>query len=147
MYNIKFKKTRRMLLFGKYGWCLGKTAFSDDKTHFWWTDKDIDLEGIVLCTCQMCWGIKLKDSPDVKHHWLLRRRVMIALRFVFFLASGSHLQVIGDTMRHDNTTISRVIRQVTDALVQIKDTWTWLRILNSSICTLIQWLKDNHMIS
>jgi hypothetical protein len=38
---------------------------------------------------------------------------MIALRF---FASGSHLQVIGDTMDHDKSTISRVIRQVADAL-------------------------------
>ena len=45
---------------------------------------------------------------------------MIALRF---FASGSHLQVIGDTMGHDKSTISRVIRQVADALVEMKDTF------------------------
>lgn len=45
---------------------------------------------------------------------------MIALRF---FASGLHLQVIGDTMGHDKSTVSRVIRQVTDALVLMKDTF------------------------
>ena len=39
------------------------------------------------------------------------------------IASGSHLQVIGDTMGHDKSTISRVIRQVADALVEMKDTF------------------------
>jgi hypothetical protein len=45
---------------------------------------------------------------------------MIALRL---FASGSHLQVVGDTMGHDKATLARVIRQVTDALVQMKDTF------------------------
>ena len=45
---------------------------------------------------------------------------MIGLRF---FASGLHLQVIGNTMGHDKSTVSRVIRQVTDALVLMKDTF------------------------
>jgi hypothetical protein len=33
------------------------------------------------------------------------------------------LQVIGDTMSHDKSTISRGIRQVADALMEMKDTF------------------------
>ena len=50
----------------------------------------------------------------------VEEKVMIALRF---FASGSHLQVIGDTMGHDKSTISRVTRQFADALVEKKDTF------------------------
>ncbi|CAG2192390.1 HARBI1 [Mytilus edulis] len=43
---------------------------------------------------------------------------MIALRFY---GSGSQLQVVGDTMGYDKSTVSRVVRDVTDALVDRKD--------------------------
>ena len=68
----------------------------------------------------------LSDLLRDKLERLTRRKtsltveVMIALRF---FASGSHLQVIGDTMGHDKSTISRVIRQVAVALVEMKDTF------------------------
>ena len=63
---------------------------------------------------------KLERLTRRKTSLTVDEKVMIALRFV---ASGSHLQVIGDTMGHDKSTISRVIRQVADALVEMKDTF------------------------
>ncbi|XP_071176614.1 putative nuclease HARBI1 [Mytilus edulis] len=48
----------------------------------------------------------------------VEQQVMIALRFY---GSGSHLQVVGDTMGFDKSTVSRVINRVTDALVAMKD--------------------------
>lgn len=47
-----------------------------------------------------------------------RQQIMIALRFY---ASGSFLQVIGDTFGVDIATVSRVITRVTDALFHLKD--------------------------
>ena len=61
---------------------------------------------------------KLERLTRRKTSLTVEEKVMIALRF---FASGSHLQVIGDTMGHDKSTISRVIRQVADALVEMKD--------------------------
>lgn len=63
---------------------------------------------------------KLERLTRRKTSLTVEEKVMIALRF---FASGSHLQVIGDTMGHDKSTISRVIRQVADALVEMKDTF------------------------
>ena len=48
----------------------------------------------------------------------VEEQVMIALRFY---GSGSQLQVVGDTMGYDKSTVSRVVRDVTDALVDRKD--------------------------
>ena len=48
----------------------------------------------------------------------VEQQVMIALRFY---GSGSHLQVVGDTMGFDKSTVSRVIYRVTDSLVAMKD--------------------------
>ncbi|CAG2238736.1 HARBI1 [Mytilus edulis] len=48
----------------------------------------------------------------------VEQQVMIALRFY---GSGSHLQVVGDTMGFDKSTVSRVIDRVTDSLVAMKD--------------------------
>ncbi|VDH98346.1 Hypothetical predicted protein [Mytilus galloprovincialis] len=48
----------------------------------------------------------------------VQEQVMIALRFY---GSGSQLQVVGDTMGYDKSTVSRVDRDVTDALVDRKD--------------------------
>lgn len=48
----------------------------------------------------------------------VEQQVMIALRFY---GSGSQLQVVGDTMGFDKSTVSRVIDAVTDALIQKKD--------------------------
>ncbi|VDI63605.1 Hypothetical predicted protein [Mytilus galloprovincialis] len=48
----------------------------------------------------------------------VEQQVMIALRFY---GSGSHLQVVGDTMGFDKSTVSRVIDRVTDLLVAMKD--------------------------
>jgi hypothetical protein len=63
---------------------------------------------------------KLERLTRRKTSLTVDEKVMIALRF---FASGSHLQVIGDTMGHDKSTISRVIRQVADALAEMKDTF------------------------
>lgn len=63
---------------------------------------------------------KLERLTRRKTSLTVEEKVMIALRF---FASGSHLQVIGDTMGHDKAKISRVIRQVADALVEMKDTF------------------------
>ena len=43
---------------------------------------------------------------------------MIALRFY---ANGAQLQVVGDTLGFDKSTVSRVVDSVTDALVARKD--------------------------
>ncbi|CAG2194011.1 HARBI1 [Mytilus edulis] len=48
----------------------------------------------------------------------VEQQVCIALRFY---ASGSFLQVIGDTLGYDKGTVSRVVNDVTDALIDIKD--------------------------
>ncbi|CAC5378764.1 HARBI1 [Mytilus coruscus] len=47
----------------------------------------------------------------------VEQQVCIALRFY---ASGSFLQVIGDTLGYDKGTVSRVVSDVTDALIDIK---------------------------
>jgi hypothetical protein len=64
---------------------------------------------------------KLERLTRRKTSLTVEEKVMIALRF---FASGSHLQVIGDTMSHDKSTISRGIRQVADALMEMKDTFS-----------------------
>ena len=46
------------------------------------------------------------------------QQIMIALRFY---ASGAQLQVVGDTLGFDKSTVSRVVDSVTDALVARKD--------------------------
>ncbi|CAC5407309.1 HARBI1 [Mytilus coruscus] len=48
----------------------------------------------------------------------VEQQVCIALRYY---ASGSFLQVIGDTLGYDEGTVSRVVSDVTDALIEIKD--------------------------
>ena len=48
----------------------------------------------------------------------VEQQVMIALRFY---ASGAQMQVVGDTMGLDKSTVSRVIEDVTNALVDRKD--------------------------
>ncbi|CAC5394832.1 HARBI1 [Mytilus coruscus] len=51
----------------------------------------------------------------------VEQQVCIALRFY---ASGSFLQVIGDTLGYDKGTVSRVVSDVTDVLIDIKDDFT-----------------------
>jgi hypothetical protein len=55
-------------------------------------------------------------------------QVKIALRFY---ASGSFLQVIGDTLGYNKGTVSRVVDNVTNALIARKDKF-------------IKWPTDNH---
>lgn len=45
-------------------------------------------------------------------------QVMLALRF---FASGSFMEVIGDTMGYDKSTVSRAVENVTNALLTKKD--------------------------
>ncbi|XP_071118415.1 putative nuclease HARBI1 [Haliotis cracherodii] len=59
------------------------------------------------------------ERPTQRSHALnVHQQLMIAFRFY---ASGSFLQVIGDTMGVDKNTVSRVIVDVTDALVKRKN--------------------------
>jgi len=48
----------------------------------------------------------------------VEQQIMIAQRFY---ASGAQLQVVGDTLGFDKSTVSRVVDSVTDALVARKD--------------------------
>ena len=63
---------------------------------------------------------KIERLTKRKTSLTVEEKVMIALRL---FSSASHLQVVGDTMGPDKATLSRVIREVTDALVQMKDTF------------------------
>ncbi|CAG2247352.1 HARBI1 [Mytilus edulis] len=57
------------------------------------------------------------------------QQVCIALRFY---ASGSFLQVIGDTMGYDKATVSRAVNDVTNALLDVKDNFIqWPKDINS----------------
>ena len=58
----------------------------------------------------------------------VEQQIMIALRFY---ASGSFLQVIGDTLGYDKSTVSRVVDNVTNALLEKKNQF-------------IQWPVDRH---
>lgn len=46
-----------------------------------------------------------------------RQQVLIALRF---FATGSFLQIVGDSLGVDKSTVSRVVTDVTEALVQLR---------------------------
>ncbi|CAG2219871.1 HARBI1 [Mytilus edulis] len=60
----------------------------------------------------------------------VEQQVCIALRFY---ASGSFLQVIGDTLGYDKGTVSRVVSDVTDSLIDIKDDFvSWPTDVDSS---------------
>ncbi|XP_061170415.1 putative nuclease HARBI1 [Saccostrea echinata] len=50
----------------------------------------------------------------------VQNQVMITLRY---LASGSFLQVVGDTLGFDKSTVSRTVKRVTEALVARADTF------------------------
>jgi hypothetical protein len=63
---------------------------------------------------------KIERLTKRKTSLTVEEKVIFALRL---FASASHLQVVGDTMGPDKATLSRVIREVTDALVQMKDTF------------------------
>ncbi|CAC5425291.1 HARBI1 [Mytilus coruscus] len=59
----------------------------------------------------------------------VEQQVCIALRFY---ASGSFLQVIGDTMGYDKATVSRAVNDVTNALIDVKDNFIqWPKDINS----------------
>ncbi|XP_046551325.1 putative nuclease HARBI1 [Haliotis rubra] len=65
----------------------------------------------------------LKRPTNRGHALTVEQQVLIALRFY---ASGSFLQVVGDTLGVDKSCVSRVVRNVTDALVARKDAYiTW----------------------
>ncbi|XP_046576801.1 putative nuclease HARBI1 [Haliotis rubra] len=65
----------------------------------------------------------LKRPTNRGHALTVEQQVLIALRFY---ASGSFLQVVGDTLGVDKSCVSRVVRDVTDALVARKDAYiTW----------------------
>ncbi|CAC5394665.1 HARBI1 [Mytilus coruscus] len=61
---------------------------------------------------------ELERSTSKKAALSVERQVMIALRFY---GSGSQTQVVGDTMGYDKSTVSRVVSDVTDALVARKE--------------------------
>jgi hypothetical protein len=59
------------------------------------------------------------ERPTAKRTALsVEQQIMIALRFY---GSGAQLQVVGDTLGFDKSTVSRVVDSVTDALVARKD--------------------------
>ncbi|XP_046576275.1 putative nuclease HARBI1 [Haliotis rubra] len=65
----------------------------------------------------------LKRPTNRGYALTVEQQVLIALRFY---ASGSFLQVVGDTLGVDKSCVSRVVRDVTDALVARKDAYiTW----------------------
>ncbi|CAG2255725.1 HARBI1 [Mytilus edulis] len=76
----------------------------------------------------------------------VEQQVMIALRFY---GSGSHLQVVGDTMGFDKSTVSRVIDRVTDSSVAMKDdfiSWPDNQRKNVDSPTSVLNGQDQHMI-
>jgi hypothetical protein len=59
------------------------------------------------------------ERPTAKRTALsVEQQIMIALRFY---GSGAQLQVVGDTLSFDKSTVSRVVDSVTDALMARKD--------------------------
>ncbi|XP_052084585.1 putative nuclease HARBI1 [Mytilus californianus] len=76
-------------------------------------------------------GDKLRRSTTKETALTVEQQVCIALRFY---ASGSFLQVIGDTMGYDKATVSRAVNDVTNALLDVKDNF-------------IQWPKDINSIN
>ncbi|CAC5426814.1 HARBI1 [Mytilus coruscus] len=60
----------------------------------------------------------LERNTSKKTALTVEQQVMIALRF---FVSRSQMQVVGDTMGFDNSTVSRVVSDVTDALVARKE--------------------------
>ncbi|XP_063416443.1 putative nuclease HARBI1 [Mytilus trossulus] len=72
---------------------------------------------------------KLRRSTAKKTALTVEQQVCIALRFY---ASGSFLQVIGDTMGYDKATVSRAVNDVTNALLDVKDNFIqWPKDINS----------------
>ncbi|CAC5404787.1 HARBI1 [Mytilus coruscus] len=71
---------------------------------------------IVFLLTTLC--IRLSRPTNKATALTVEQQVCIALRFY---ASGSFLQVIGDTLGYDKGTVSRVVSDVTDALIDIKD--------------------------
>ncbi|CAC5381344.1 HARBI1 [Mytilus coruscus] len=61
---------------------------------------------------------RLSRSTNKSTALTVEQQVCIALRYY---ASGSFLQVIGDTLEYDKRTVSRVVSDVTDVLIEIKD--------------------------
>ena len=61
---------------------------------------------------------RLRRTTNKATALTVEQQVCIALRYY---ASGSFLQVIGDTLGYDKGTVSRVVNDVTDALIDIKD--------------------------
>jgi DNA-binding MarR family transcriptional regulator len=59
------------------------------------------------------------ERPTAKRTALsVEQQIMIALKYY---GSGTQLQVVGDTLDFDKSTVSRVVDSVTDALVARKD--------------------------
>ncbi|VDI74702.1 Hypothetical predicted protein [Mytilus galloprovincialis] len=74
-------------------------------------------------------GDKLRRSTAKETALTVEQQVCIALRFY---ASGSFLQVIGDTMGYDKATVSRAVNDVTNALLDVKDNFIqWPKDINS----------------
>lgn len=61
---------------------------------------------------------KLNRKTNRSHAMSVKEQVMVALRYY---ASGSFMQVVGDTVGRDKSTVSRTIEEVTDALCSIKN--------------------------
>ena len=70
----------------------------------------------LLITWRMNWEVVWKNPQPRGQR--VEQQIMIALRFY---GSGAQLQVVGDTLGFDKSTISRVVDSVTDALVARKD--------------------------
>ncbi len=60
---------------------------------------------------------EVERSTNRNHALSVEKQVLVTLRF---LASGSFLQVIGDTVGLDKSTISRTVDRVCDAIVNLR---------------------------
>jgi hypothetical protein len=87
------------------------------RTKFWWNSHWM----VLFQKCVRRFGPSIKMAPTAELSW-------IALRFY---ASGSCLQVIGDTLGYNKGTVSRVVDNVTNALIARKDQF-------------IKWPTDSH---
>ena len=61
------------------------------------------------------------DEELIKRYWFGRESLLFIARL--FIASGSFLQVIGDTHGYDKATVSRIVRRITLALANKHQTW------------------------
>ncbi|CAG2228481.1 HARBI1 [Mytilus edulis] len=73
---------------------------------------------------------KLTRQTNRNHALSVEQQIMVTLRF---LASGSFLQVIGDTLGLDKSTVSRVVDSVLDALCEKRNQFIqWPTNLNQT---------------